>query len=97
MWSCRKAIPKLNEWSKKFADELIVVGCAKDGINRLRQIEPKIEYYLASEPEGKIWNTMELHVLSYVQLIDPKGIVRWEGLCTDLTTKKIQEIIAKYK
>lgn len=94
---CRKAIPKLNEWSKKFADELIVVGCAKNGINRLRQIEPKIEYYLASEPEGKIWNTMELHVLSYVQLIDPKGIVRWEGLCTDLTTKKIQEIIAKYK
>lgn len=94
---CRKAIPKLNEWSKKFADELIVVGCAKDGISRLRQIEPKIEYYLASEPEGKIWNTMELHVLSYVQLIDPKGIVRWEGLSTDLTTKKIQEIIAKYK
>ncbi len=94
---CRKAIPKLNKWSKEFADELVVVGCAKDGINRLRQIEPEIEYYLASEPEGEIWNTMELHVLSYVQLIDPKGIVRWEGVCTDLTTKKIREIIAKYK
>lgn len=40
---------------------------------------------------------MDLHVLSYVQLIDPKGIVRWEGLCIDLTTKKIKEIIAKYK
>ena len=40
---------------------------------------------------------MELHLFSYVQLIDPKGIVRWEGICADLTEEKIKEIIAKYK
>ena len=94
---CRKAIPKLNKWNKEFAGELVIIGCAKDGIARLRTIEPKIEYTLASDPQGKIWQEMDLHVLSYVQLIDPKGIVRWEGLCIDLTTKKIKEIIAKYK
>lgn len=94
---CRKAIPKLNKWNKEFAGELVIIGCAKDGIARLRTIEPKIEYTLASDPQGKIWKDMDLHVLSYVQLIDPKGIVRWEGLCIDLTTQKIKEIIAKYK
>lgn len=94
---CRKAIPKLNKWSKEFADDLVVIGCAKDGVKRLLEIEPKIEYNLASDPQGEIWKTMDLHVLSYVQLIDPKGIVRWEGLCIDLTTAKIKEIISKYK
>ena len=75
----------------------MVIGCAKDGVKRLLEIEPKIEYNLASDPQGEIWKTMDLHVLSYVQLIDPKGIVRWEGLCIDLTTAKIKEIISKYK
>lgn len=94
---CRKAIPKLNKWSKEFAKDMVVIGCARDNISQLKQIEPKIEYYLASEPKGEIWQAMDLHVLSYVQLIDPKGIVRWEGLCIDLTTNKIKEMIAKYK
>ncbi|WP_065219150.1 MULTISPECIES: TlpA family protein disulfide reductase [Butyricimonas] len=93
---CRKAIPKLNRWNKEFADDLVIIGCARNSINQLRTIEPKIEYCLANTGEA-IWKTMELHVLSYVQLVDPKGIVRWEGLCVDLTTEKIKEIIAKYK
>lgn len=93
---CRKAIPKLNKWSKEFADDLVIIGCAKNSINQLKTIEPKIEYCLASSG-NEIWKKMELHVLSYVQLIDPQGIIRWEGLCIDLTTKKIKEIIGKYK
>lgn len=94
---CRKAIPKLNKWNKEFAEEMVIIGYSKDGVKSLRTIEPKIEYTLASDPNSRTWSEMDLHVLSYVQLIDPKGIVRWEGLCIDLTTKKIKEIIAKYK
>ncbi|WP_018337887.1 TlpA family protein disulfide reductase [Butyricimonas synergistica] len=93
---CRKAIPKLNRWHKEFADDMIIIGCPKDGISRIVTMEPKIEYYLAYVTD-KVWETMELHVFSYVQLIDPKGIVRWEGICADLTEEKIKEIIAKYK
>lgn len=94
---CRKAIPKLNKWNKEFAEEMVIIGYSRDGVERLRTIEPKIEYTLASDSNSRTWREMDLHVLSYVQLIDPKGIVRWEGLCIDLTTKKIKEIIAKYK
>ena len=93
---CRKAIPKLNKWHKEFADDMVIIGCSRDGIKQLRTLEPEIEYYLAHTGEA-IWKTMELHVLSYVQLVDPKGIVRWAGICVDLTTEKIKEIIAKYK
>ena len=75
---------------------MIIIGCPKDGISRIVTMEPKIEYYLAYVTD-KVWETMELHVFSYVQLIDPKGIVRWEGICVDLTEEKIKEIIAKYK
>ncbi|WP_082986974.1 MULTISPECIES: TlpA family protein disulfide reductase [Butyricimonas] len=93
---CRKAIPRLNRWHKEFADDMVIIGCSRDDISRLRTIEPKIEYCLANIGQ-KAWTEMELHVYSYVQLLDPKGIVRWEGVCVDLTEEKIKEIIAKYK
>ena len=96
---CRKAIPKINKWNKLFADDLVIIGLAShaNSIKQLQTIEPKIEYTLAIDDEGKTWKTRELHVLSYVNLIDPKGVVRWEGLCVDLTTEKIKEIMEKYK
>lgn len=95
---CRKAIPKLNKWHEHFADDLVVIGLASqaNSIEQLQTIEPKIQYTLAIDT-GETWKSRELHVLSYVNLIDPDGIVRWEGLCIDLTTEKIQEIIDQYK
>ena len=95
---CRKAIPKINKWNKLFADDLVIIGLAShaNSIKQLQTIEPKIQYTLAIDT-GETWKSRELHVLSYVNLIDPDGIVRWEGLCIDLTTEKIQEIIDQYK
>lgn len=91
---CRKVIPKLNEWNKQFGDELVVIGMAPkyNSMAQLRTIEPAIEYTLAVDT-GETWGSRELHVSSYVNLIDPDGVVRWEGLCVDLTTDKIREII----
>lgn len=94
---CRKAIPKLNEWSKQFKKDMIVIGYASNSIEQLKQMEPKIEYYCASDHEGRTCALVDLHVNSFVHLIDPKGIVRWEGICAELTTEKIKEVIEKYK
>ena len=95
---CRKVIPKLNEWNEQFGDELVIIGMAPkyNSMAQLRTIEPAIEYTLAVDT-GETWGSRELHVSSYVNLIDQDGVVRWEGLCVDLTTEKLKEIMDEYK
>ena len=94
---CRKAIPELNKWKKEFRKDLVVIGYAKDGIKVLQKMEPKMDYCYGSDRKARTWSDTELHVMPYLHLIDPDGIVRWEGNSYNLTSEIIKEVIREYK
>jgi len=50
---CRRAIPDLNKFQKKFADNLVVIGVSKESVEKVTAMkEPVIEYYSAVDTKG---------------------------------------------
>jgi len=98
---CRKAIPELNGYQKKFADQLVVIGVSDEPEATVQKFnDPKIEYSSAIDTKSRMKNALEVKGIPHVILIDPKGIVRWEGFPFldgyELSEKVIADIIAKY-
>lgn len=99
---CKRAIPELNHFKTEFENDLVVIGISdetKEAVNALST--PKIEYYSAIDTGRTMYNTLEVQGIPHCLLIDPDGIVRWEGFPTltgfELTSDVIKEIISKYK
>ena len=99
---CKAAIPHMNEFAKKFKDDLVVVGLSDESEDKIKAMtEPVIEYYSASDTQKRLSNALEVKGIPHVILIDPQGIVRWEGFPGlkdhELTEEVIAGLIAKYK
>lgn len=99
---CKTAIPKLNRFNTEFANDLIVIGISDETKEELKNLtDPKIEYYSAIDTERTMYNTLEIQGIPHCILIDPNGIVRWEGYPIlngfMLTSKVIRDIIENYK
>ena len=77
---CRKAIPELNGYHKKFGDKLVVIGLSDQTEEDVRKlVDPKIEYFVAIDTQARMKKAVEVKGIPHVLIIDPQGIVRWEG------------------
>ena len=98
---CRAAIPELNDYYKKFGDKLVVIGISDETESAVRKlVDPKIEYAIAIDTQGRTKKTVEVTGIPHVLIIDPQGIVRWEGFPFlegyELNDKIVADILARY-
>lgn len=98
---CRAFIPELNKFNKKFGDKLVIIGLSNESAEKVNAMKtPVIEYYKAVDTKGIMYKELEIKGIPHVILIDPQGIVRWEGFPAlqgyELTDKVIEDIINKY-
>jgi thiol-disulfide isomerase/thioredoxin len=98
---CRKAIPELNAFHKKFGDKLVVIGISDEKEEKVRAMkDPKIEYFSAIDTKKRTKEAVKVEGIPHVMIIDPQGIVRWEGYPLleghELTEKVIADILAKH-
>jgi len=98
---CRQAIPELNDFQKKFGDKLVVIGISDESEAAVRRLEaPKIEYAVAIDPQARTKSAMEVTGIPHVVLLDPQGIVRWEGFPFlkgyELSESVVADIINRY-
>ena len=99
---CRQAIPELNEIQKQFKDDLVVIGISDETADKIKAMEkPVIEYYCGIDPQGTMKKSLEVKGIPHIILIDPQGIVRWEGFPFleghKLTPDVVKNLIQKYK
>ncbi len=99
---CRRAIPDLNKFKTEFEKDLIIIGISDENQEKIEnQTNPKIEYYSAIDNTNKMYNLLEIQSIPHCILIDPEGIVRWEGYPAlngfELTSEVIGDIIENYK
>ncbi|WP_367769619.1 TlpA disulfide reductase family protein [Flavobacterium sp. WC2421] len=99
---CKRAIPELNKFKTEFENDLVVIGISdetKEEVNKL--IDPKIEYYSAIDTNRKMYDFLGIAAIPHCILIDPDGIIRWEGYPIlrgyELTSEVIKKIIGEYK
>lgn len=99
---CKRAIPELNHYQKEFKENLVVIGLSDESASKVKGLKsPKIEYANAVDTKSRLYRDLKIKAIPHCILIDPKGIVRWEGYPLlkghQLTSKIIKEIIQKHK
>jgi len=98
---CRAAIPELNGYYKKFGDKLVVIGISDETEDAVRRLaSPKIDYAVAIDTKARTKNAVGVTGIPHVLIIDPQGIVRWEGFPFldgyELNEQVVAGILAKY-
>ena len=77
---CRKAIPELNGFHAKFGDRLVVIGISDEPEATVAAFnKPAIEYFKAIDTRARTKKRYEVRGIPHVVILDPEGIVRWEG------------------
>jgi thiol-disulfide isomerase/thioredoxin len=98
---CKKAIPELNRWAEQYPKQLVVVGLSDETEQKVTSMKtPVINYYSAIDTEKRLKSTFAVTGIPHVVLIDPKGIVRWEGFPflqgNELTDAVLEDLFQKY-
>lgn len=95
--TCRKAIPHLNALQAKFKDRLVVIGLSNEAVDDMKKMTtPKVHYYVGTDTQGRTFGELEVKGVPHTILVDPKGIVRFEGPSVFLEEPALERLIAKY-
>ncbi len=100
---CRALIPKLNEWSAKFKDDMVIVGLSDEPKETITNFMGKTEmkYGVAIDTKEVMSKALGIQGIPHVMVISADGIVRWQGFPgaseDPLTADKITQIIAASK
>ncbi|MFI5356569.1 MAG: TlpA family protein disulfide reductase [Opitutales bacterium] len=98
---CRRAIPELNEIHAKLGEQVAVIGISDEPEAKVRAMKsPVIAYAVAIDPAKRMSSQLEIKGIPHVILVDPNGIVRWEGFPLlegeELTLDVVRKIVAQY-
>ena len=77
---CRQTIPDLNRLQEKFKSRLVVIGLGDEPAEKIAAMHGvKPAYTLAFDPQDQTKKAVNVDGIPHVLLVDPEGIVRWEG------------------
>ena len=98
---CREAIPELNKIHHGLGDKVCVIGISDEPEAKVKAlVNPKIDYAVAIDTNKRTKSALEVRGIPHVLLIDPKGIVRWEGFPLlegdELTLQVVKQLIENY-
>jgi len=96
---CRRSIPILNGFHKKFKDELVVIGISHESLDVVKNFKNKIEYFSAVDTQERVKKKLNVFGIPHVIIIEPKyGCIVWEGFPLlegyELTEQTIEKILA---
>ena len=94
---CRHSIPHLNTLADTFKDRLVVIGVSDQTESEVRRMtNPLITYAVGIDTQRRTCDTLEIKGIPHALLIDPKGIVRFEGHPDYLNANNLAGVLAKY-
>ena len=94
---CRRAIPNLNFLYYQFKNRIAFVGLAEETERSVRAMsDPKIEYAVAIDSLGRMEREVGVTGIPHALLIDPSGIVRFEGMPHYLNARNLQTLLTRY-
>ncbi|QJP35095.1 TlpA family protein disulfide reductase [Nonlabens sp. Ci31] len=77
---CKKAIPELNIFHNKYKDSLVVIGISAEAKGTVKRMKsPEMEYYSAIDTQRRLNQIYEVQGIPHCVIINPDGIVVWEG------------------
>ncbi|MDE7373839.1 MAG: TlpA family protein disulfide reductase [Odoribacter sp.] len=114
---CVRFTPKMNEFARKFGKKAVFIAVAtqnekavEKGLKQIQRAKQQmneeyvpIKFYQATDPHFEMFRAFQLEAIPSVIIIDPQGIVRWQGnphgdgnSRRALTADVIKQILKKY-
>lgn len=94
---CRQSIPELNSFYARFKDRLVVIGVSNESEDAIRKMtNPHIDYAVATDSQGRTSASLQITGIPHCILVDPSGIVRYEGHPGYLDAQKLEHFLDKY-
>lgn len=94
---CRQSIPHLNELQAKFKDQLVVIGLSDESEADVKKMKsPKMDYSVGIDTAGTMSKAMSVRGIPHAIILDPSGVVRFEGHPAYLNEKNVAGLLAKY-
>src|SRR6266404_3829415 len=94
---CRQSIPHLNGLFNRFKDRMVVIGLSDESEFAVRHMtEPQIDYSVAIDTQARTERAVGVKGIPHTMLIDPKGIVRFEGMPHYLDAKGLAALMEMY-
>ena len=94
---CRQSIPRLNKLHAKFKDRLVIIGLSDEPEEDVRAMKtPKLDYFVALDAAATMKTAAGVSAIPHAILLDPKGIVRFEGHPGYLSESGVAKLLAKY-
>jgi cytochrome c biogenesis protein CcmG, thiol:disulfide interchange protein DsbE len=94
---CRASIPHLNGLYSKFKDRLVIIGLSDEpAASVMKMASPRMNYSVGVDTQGRTMRALEVRGIPHAILIDPKGVVRFEGMPSYLDEKNLARLLDKY-
>jgi len=93
--SSRRWIPPLNALYKNLSDRVQVLGVTRASEAEVNQTDPRPDFPVAIDPDGKFINASGVDTYPFVMLLDTNHVVRYEGHPAALTSEVLQGIFKK--
>ena len=96
---CRAVIPEMNDWKKKFAKDLIIVGVSDEKPEVVQEFmkKTKMDYVVTTDSKKTMSKLLGVQGIPHVLVISQDGVVRYQGFPLQeedkLTTEKLDQII----
>jgi len=94
---CREEIPHLNALQAEFKDKLYLIAISNESVEEIQKMKsPILNFASGTDPRSRTMGTMKIRALPHALLIDPQGIVRYEGHPSFLEPEHVKHFLARY-
>ncbi|HPW90231.1 MAG TPA: TlpA disulfide reductase family protein [Paludibacteraceae bacterium] len=92
---CRVSIPHMNALAEKYAEKFVIIGLSKEPESVVRNFRG-MNYYSAIDTRGRLQATVGVRGIPNVMIVDPQGIVCWQGHPVNLTAEVMDKLLEEY-
>jgi hypothetical protein len=94
---CRNAIPHVDELAGRFRDRLTVIGLSNEPKEEIMKMKtPQVNFFVGTDTQSRSLQVFEVTMIPHAMLLDPAGIVRFEGPPVYLQVKDVQHLLDTY-
>jgi thiol-disulfide isomerase/thioredoxin len=78
--SCKKLVPELNYWQEEFKEQLVVMGISTEVKEVVEHYtNENIDYASGYDTQARLKHALKVSGIPHVIIINPEGVVVWEG------------------
>jgi cytochrome c biogenesis protein CcmG/thiol:disulfide interchange protein DsbE len=94
---CRSYVPQINDLADSFKERMVTIGLSNEPLEEmLKMKEPKVHFFTGTDTHSRTFLSYGITMAPHLVLIDPSGIVRYEGPPMYLNDERLAHLLKTY-